>query len=71
MKGKAHHQFNTLCQCKVQLEKQRFTNMAKAKQRTINLLNLPRSQVRYNDPSPAPKKCLKKKGGGRCRREVV
>jgi hypothetical protein len=29
-KGKAHRQFNTLCHCKVQQEKQRFTNMVKA-----------------------------------------
>ena len=70
-KGKAHRQFNTLCHCKMQLEKQRFTNMVKAKCCTINLFNLPSSQDSNNDPSPPPKKRQKKKSGGRQRREVV
>ena len=70
-KGKAHWQFNTLCRCKVQLEKQRFTNMVKAKHRTINLFDLPSSQDSNNDPSLPPKKHRKKKSRGHCRREVV
>ena len=70
-KGKAHQQFNTLCHCKVQLEKQRFTNMVKAERRTINLFDLPSSQSSNNDPSPPPKKRRKKKSGDRQMREVV
>ena len=70
-KGKAHRQFNTLCHCKVQLEKQRFTNMVKAERRTINLFDLPSSQDSNDDPSPPPKKRRKKKSRDRQMREVV
>ena len=75
-RGKQHRQFNTLCNCKVQLEKQCFTNMAKAEHRTINLFDLPSSQDSNNGPSPHPKlaksKKLRNKKGGGCRRwEVV
>ena len=64
-KGKAHWQFNTLCHYKVQLKKQRFTNMVKAEHRTINLFDLPSSQDSNSNPSPPPKKHQKKKSGGR------
>jgi hypothetical protein len=76
-RGKQHRQFNTLCNCKVQREKQCFTNMAKAEHRTINLFfDLPSSQDSNNGPSPHPKlaksKKLRNKKGGGCRRwEVV
>jgi hypothetical protein len=69
-KGKAHRQFNALCHCKVQLEKQRFTNMVKAEHCTINLFDLPSSQDSNDAPSPPPKKCRKKKRD-RQMREVV
>ncbi len=72
-KGKAHQQFNTLCHCKVkvQLEKQRFTNMVKAEGCTIHLFDLPSSQDSNNDPSPPPKKRRKKKSRDRQMWEVV
>ncbi len=54
-RGKAHRQFNTLCHCKVQLEKQRFTNMVKAEHCTINLFDLPSSKDSNNGP-PLPYK---------------
>jgi hypothetical protein len=70
-KGKAHRQFNTLCHCKVQLEKQCFTNMVKAERRTINLFDLPSSQDSNDNPSLPPKKRRKKKSRDRQMREVV
>jgi hypothetical protein len=65
-KGTAHQQFNTLCHCKVQLKKQRFTNMAKAKHCTINLFDLPSSQDSNNDHSSPPKKRQKKSKRKKC-----
>ena len=75
-RGKQHRQFNTLCNCKVQREKQCFTNMAKAEHCTINLFfDLPSSQDSNNGPSPHPKlaksKRLRNKKGGGCRRWEV
>ena len=70
-RGQAHHQFSTLCHCKVQLKKQRYTNMAEAEHCNINLFDIPSSQDSNNDPSLPPKKHQKNKGGDRSRREVV
>jgi hypothetical protein len=70
-KGKAQRQFNTLCHCKVQLEKQRFTNMVKAERCTINLFDLPSSQDSNNNPSLPPKKRREKASSDCQMQEVV
>ena len=57
-RGKQHLQFNTLCHCRVQLVEQCFTNMAKAKHRTIELLDIASSQERNNNPSSPPPKSV-------------